>query len=93
MLLQIPDPELGMTTQVSSPVKFSVSKSPVPVSARSPGEDNELFTSSISKVKIPQGRGNQHPLDNVKVVDLTGYIAGAYGTTLLADLGANVLKI
>jgi crotonobetainyl-CoA:carnitine CoA-transferase CaiB-like acyl-CoA transferase len=93
MLLQIPDPELGMTTQVSSPVKFSVSKSPVPVSARSPGEDNELFTNSISKVKIPQGRGNQHPLDNVKVVDLTGYIAGAYGTTLLADLGANVLKI
>jgi len=35
----------------------------------------------------------QSPLHGVTVLDLSGYIAGPYGCTLLGDLGASVIKI
>ena len=40
-----------------------------------------------------RGQGEGGALDGVKVVDLTSYIAGSYGAMMLADLGADVVKV
>jgi crotonobetainyl-CoA:carnitine CoA-transferase CaiB-like acyl-CoA transferase len=45
---------------------------------------------------LPQrgrGQGEGGALEGVKVVDLTSYIAGSYGAMMLADLGADVVKV
>ena len=33
------------------------------------------------------------PLEGVRIVDLTGLLAGPYATRLLADMGAETIKV
>jgi crotonobetainyl-CoA:carnitine CoA-transferase CaiB-like acyl-CoA transferase len=96
-VIEVDDPEVGKTLQVGPLVDFS--ETPARVQGPTPrlGQQTEEVLSHLDGARRPvapkDGHLPRHALDGVTVLELAGYWAAPFGTSLLADLGARVIKI
>jgi crotonobetainyl-CoA:carnitine CoA-transferase CaiB-like acyl-CoA transferase len=88
------DPELGPVRQPSTLIH--VDGKPMVVLRPAPrlGEHNDALSVAVQPVAAAQGSAaSAPPLEGVTVLEFGSMYAGPYGATLLADLGARVIKV
>jgi crotonobetainyl-CoA:carnitine CoA-transferase CaiB-like acyl-CoA transferase len=97
MRVEIEDPALGRTVQMGLPVQLNDTPGAIMGAAPKLDEDRAalewLREKPAMTAKIDASRGSKPPLAGVTVLDFASYIAGSYGPMILAQLGANVIKV
>jgi crotonobetainyl-CoA:carnitine CoA-transferase CaiB-like acyl-CoA transferase len=98
MVTEFADPELGRIRMPGPIAHMSATPAWVDRPAPRPGEHDaavraEAAAAPPAAVAPAPEPASKPPLDGVTVVELGTYYAGPYGATLLADLGARVIKL
>lgn len=103
MVVRVDDPVLGPVEQVAPGVRFDGAHPPPPAAAPAPGRDTDAVLADLSQAAAAsmwrssadasKGPDRRPLLEGVKIIDLGAYYAGPYSSRLLADMGADVIKV
>ena len=104
MAVEVDDPVLGAVLQVAAPLRFSAAghrAEPAPAPAR--GQHSAEILAELRELPPriaargstaqPEAGDGRPLLDGLKVLDMGAFYAGPYSSRLLADLGADVIKL
>ena len=96
------DPILGETSQVGLPIGFSETPGKTRMSAPKLGQHTDEALASLGhkgssssrmEIDLNNEKSPKHPLEGMKVLDLSSFIAAPLGSMVLSDLGADVIKV
>ena len=96
LVVDVDDPLLGKTRQPAAPALFSDTPLALTAAAPVPGADTAAVAREVETIRSPRARTGDGPatcLEGVRVLDVSSFIAGPFGPMLLADLGADVVKV
>ncbi len=105
MVVEVDDPVLGRVEQVAPAIRFDGTRPDVSRPAPTPGQHTDEILAELAsaseavpaagaQTQTPVREPDERPLlHDVKIVDAGAYYAGPYSSRLLADLGADVIKL